>query len=305
MKKKLSMFLLAFTMILGIFPGMSSAQASEKDKNAEDIQEMRTYLETTVPELVSKLKGLDNKNASLEAVDKVISSHYQENPAPEAVKNPNISLSDVFPEKAQENANKDDEKVLNLNEFIQEKKGENNSNDGELISLNNSEASVDVYVGDTGEMFVLERKKVKKAEQPLIANAGANDGLIGTNALPWEYTDTERTTGIAYNAYGGKLFHVWAEGQFKYNGTSVQVQTGTGSYGRYALGSTITLERRVNGGSRFPAVGSETYAEVYTQTYFESVYGIRWAGLVLKSGTCEVYVGASKMGHMYGSATLK
>ncbi|WP_342615287.1 hypothetical protein [Peribacillus frigoritolerans] len=115
-------------------------------------------------------------------------------------------------------------------------------------------------------------------------------------------TKKERTTGIAYNAFGGKMFTLWAQGSFNYNGKSVSVATQDGDYNRHFWGSTLNITKPTLGKARKEVVGSQTYSEVYSRLYYEAVFGIKWAGVTMKSGTVETYVGGSKSGHLYGSA---
>jgi hypothetical protein len=245
--------------------------------------------------LTLKLEDLKNDNVSLNQVENVISNYYKEHSLPSASKNPNIDLEKVFPEKAMKFKGQKDKKLV-INDFIDAQKEDNE--EGKVISLTEKNGSIDVLLADTGEMLVVERKVDENTPQ-------TTSNFITPRAIPYEYTKKERTTGIAYNSVGSKLFYVWAEGQFQFNGTTVSPISRDGDYGRYTAGSTINLEERARGSARTVAVENYKYSEIYTDVYFESVIGVRWVGLVLKSGTVEAYVGASQYGNMYGSVTTK
>ena len=290
---------LAATIALMVLTAPFNAHAQDLDtkENQKDIEIMRGYIQSNVSNLTEEFEKLENDVVTLDQVENVISNYYKKHPLPDAGNNPNINLEKVFPEKSLKFKEKTEKKLV-INNLVDTQKKD--SEDGQVISLTEKNGNIDILLADTGEMLVVERKVVEKEPKTTFIT-----NKITRKALPDEYTRLERTTGIAYNASGNKLFYVWAEGQFKYNGTTVSPSYKDGDYGRYAAGSTINLEERARGKSRTVVVEDQKYSEVYTDVYFESVIGIRWVGLVLKSGTVEAYVGASKYGNMYGGTKTK
>lgn len=135
-----------------------------------------------------------------------------------------------------------------------------------------------------------------------IGHTNSTDQLQIMSEIPYEHTPLKSTTATAYNGAGGKLFTLEAEGQWQFNGSDVQATFGDGDFKRHFWGSTLNIDV-VNRGSERPLfIGGYKYSEIYTKAYVESVFGIRWAGIVYNSFNAEVYVGATQTGNIYGAA---
>ncbi len=269
----------------------------QANSNQKDINDIREYVEKNVPKLVKKLSKLQNKTTSLEEIQKVIDQYYKKNPSPDAMNDPSINLKDVFPEKAKE-AQPGDKFVIN--EFISNQKQVDQ--DGRLLEFNIQNGKVNVFVGDTGEIVILqqkteeENKELSKIQTSQITMAAASGPRI---------TSIESTTGIGYSAAGGKMYTLQAEGQFSYTGSDVNVYYGDGYWQRHLWGSTLSISDRGMGKSKKYNTGGYTYAEVYSRLYVEAQYGFRWAGITMNSNTVEAYVGSTVTGNLYGGLTTR
>ncbi|MBT2649149.1 hypothetical protein J7E52_20975 [Bacillus sp. ISL-34] len=292
MFKKVCMSMMTLVMVGGVSASFANAETPEPQN--DKIDEAREYILKSKEETINLLEDLQKVNPTLENVEKTIDKYYKKNPAPkEIIKDKDLSLEDVFPDQVEEI-----EGTLNLNEFMSEKEKEVTQNDEDsFIKFKHNKGEVGVYVGETGGVFILETKTIDENN-----NALSNSSKIGALASAQKVTKKERTTGIAYNAFGGKMFTLWAQGSFNYNGKSVSVATQDGDYNRHFWGSTLNITKPTLGKARKEVVGSQTYSEVYSRLYYEAVFGIKWAGVTMKSGTVETYVGGSKNGHLYGSA---
>lgn len=113
-------------------------------------------------------------------------------------------------------------------------------------------------------------------------------------------TAIERTTGIAYNAVGSKMFTLWSEGGFKYNGSNVVSQNIDGDFQRHFWGSTLNLIPETMPKTRAISIEGYKYVEIYSRLRYEAGIGIRWASITLKSGTIETIVGCGVNGSVYG-----
>lgn len=286
--KKLSSILLVTVLVLLTFNSAFAAENSDREHN---IKQIKTYIEESNRAIASALNDLsDNANLTLEDVQKVIEMYYKENPAPEAFNDTSLSIMDVYPEAAKQIKEVQNE-ALNLNDLIRDKKSEGE----QVITLEHSLGEINVYLADTGGIVILERRVVE------------TNNSDSSTLSSWRYTDKERTTGIAYNADGFAMFSVWAEGQFQYNGSDVGHANSDGDWNRYLAGSTLNIEERKLGETRFEYLQDGNtqykYAEVYSRLYYEAGFGIRWAQITLSSGTVEVYVGSTVSGNIYGGAT--
>ncbi|MCY8946219.1 hypothetical protein [Bacillus atrophaeus] len=279
--KRIFLFFLTVSLTLSIFGG--SATASATNKSQQDINDIKKYVENNVPLLQNSLSNLP-KNSSLDKIEKTISNHFKEHPAPQAFNNPNLSLFDVFPEKKAE-YEKFKGKTLNLNNFIESQ--EKQETLGEVISFNNSNSSVKVFLGELGDIQIVEQKTISKSN-------GSNDATIQLT------TKTERTTGIAYGTTGTKLFTLWAEGKFSYDGKKVSTVAKDGDYKRHLSGTALLITVRNLGKDRDASHGGYAYREVYSRIYVETIIGFKWAGVVLNSANVEAYVGSTAKGSIYG-----
>lgn len=294
MLKKICMSTMTLVLLSGVSSSFAHAEGSESKE--EKIEEARSYIEESKKDTINLLKDLEKENATLESVEKTLDKYYEENPAPkEVINDQNLSLEDVFPGEVE----RIEEETLNLNKFMSEKENDvaRENDNGEFIEFKNGENTVDVYVGETGGVFVLETKTIDEPSNKSLINATSEVGALATKT-----TSKRKTTGICYNALGAKMFTLWSLGSFKYTGKTVSVATKDGGWQRHFWGSTLNVSKPILGATRSESVGSEKYAEVYSRIYFESVFGLKWAGVTMKSGTVETYVGGSKTGGMYGSA---
>lgn len=278
--KKILLFCLTFSLVFSIFGG--AASAAPKQKSQQDITDIRNYVEKTVPLLKSNLENLP-KNSSLEKVEKTISNHYKNNPAPKAFSNPDISLYDVFPEMKSE-LEKFNGKAFNMNSFMAEQ--EKSKSYGDVLTFETQNSTVKVYLGDLGDIQILEQKT-------LTDSPDSHASVQGT-------TKTERTTGVAYGLGGPKLFTLWAEGRFKYDGKKVSATYKDGDYQRHPLGTALAISPRALGQDRDASHGGYAYREVYSRIYVESIVGFKWAGIVLNSALVEAFIGSTAKGSVYG-----
>lgn len=290
MFKKLCVSMMSLVLVSGL--SVSFANAESVTPSQENIQAAREYIETSKVDTLNILRDLQQQNPTLEQVEAALDKYFEENPAPEEVVNdPNLSLEDIYPEQTEE------VDTLNLNEFMSEKEQASvNGNTDNFVQMESPVGQVSIYVGDTGGIYILENKEVK---EPIIKDSiDAED----TGALGLKTTKKRKTTGVCYNSLGLKMFTLWAQGSFYYSGKTVSVATRDGDFQRHFWGSTLSTSVRALGKARNEVVGKEQYAEVYSRVYYESLIGLKWAGVVAKSGTVETYVGASKSGGMYGAA---
>ncbi|GIN25554.1 hypothetical protein NSQ93_22605 [Bacillus sp. FSL W8-0445] len=278
MKKTLFLLVVVTLSILGLSP--SGVSASETDRQ-KDIQEIRHYVENQMPILESELKQLPS-NSSLEEIEELISEHYKKHPAPKALENPELSVFDVFPDKVNK-YNKLEGKTLSLNNLMTDPKL---SSLGEIINFENDNSKVAVLLGETGDINIIEQKSSPSSQSKRNKIALA--------------TGKERTTGVGYGLGGAKLFTVWAEGNFSYNGKKVSVISKDGDYSKHFWGSTLTLTSKGMGKERDASIGKYKYKEVYSRLLVESIAGFKWGGVVLRTKTVEVYVGSTVNGNIYG-----
>ncbi|PRX38913.1 hypothetical protein CLV97_13314 [Planifilum fimeticola] len=277
----------------------SSANASpqtpeEKASKEKAIQIAKEYIQRSSSDLSNRLSKLRGKDVTFEEVNKVISDYYKQNPAPQMVANdPTISIEDVFPKKVEKYKSRNKGKPFVITDFL--KKQRQNEEDGELISLNRkNDGTIDVFVSDIGgvigcEFGTVDNELSKKAKTK-------SSGNVGIAA----YTPTKRTTCVAYTALGDRAFTLWAEGRFYYDGKTSWITHADGDYQRHLFGSTMVLEPRALGKMRTVYIEGHRYSEVYSRLYYEAVFGIRWAGIVLASDTVETSVGVTVTGNTYG-----
>ncbi|CAN2247494.1 hypothetical protein [Bacillus vallismortis] len=278
--KKILLFCLTFSLVFSIFGG--SVSAAPKQKSQQDIIDIRNYVQKTVPLLKSSLESLP-ENTSLDKVEKTISNHYKNNPAPKAFSNPDISLYDVFPEMKSE-LEKFNGKAFNMNSFMAEQ--EKNKSYGNVLTFETNNSTVKVYLGDMGDIQILEQKTLS--------------GSPKSDANVQGMTKTERSTGIAIGLGGQKLFTLWAEGRFNYDGKKVTASYKDGDYKRHMFGTALAISPRVLGQDRDASHGGYAYREVYSRIYVESIIGFKWAGIVLNSALVEAYIGSTAQGSIYG-----
>lgn len=236
--------------------------------------------------LQEKLSSLDS-DSTLAEVEEVIQNHYIKNPAPEAINNPNINITDVFPHLKQQ---KKYDKNLNLNQLVNEAKL---AVDEKLFTFRTDNSMVQVVLAETGDIVILESES-----KPAVVESENNNRGIKLDAN----TRIQRNTGIAYNASGGKMFTIWAEGQFKYDGKKVSAIHNDGNWQRHFWGSTLYTDSRGMGKIRSYSLEEYNYCEVYSRLYYESTWGIRWAGIALSSDIVEIFVGSTANGSIYGGA---
>lgn len=285
--------LVPLLLLFGLFNSASLSFAEEVDKE-DNVVKAKNYIENNVTELNDILSSLEKRQADLDLqeIQAVIDNYYSKNPVPkELVDDKSLTIDDVFPVEKNEKSVQQEEAVLDFEELITEAKEDLAEGDS-IYEFSNENGVVTVYVSKTGEVMLLDRSAV-----PTL-NLEKNNQVMAVAA--WKTTRTERTTGIAYNAFGFKMFTIWAEGNFQYNGTSARHADADGNVQRHVWGSTLVMENRAVGAKRTVTVGSYKYPEVYTRVYFEASLGIRWAGVTMTSATVEAYVGGSQTGSVYG-----
>lgn len=292
MKKKMFFafslaFFLSFVLVSTTFAQTSGDFNNSKEKIA---QESKEYIQANVENLNNILSAEQKNNHSLSEVESIIDEYYEKNKLPnEVTKEINqkgITIDDIFP---QTTTMEDEPIKLDFNQLISESK---NNGDGDVYEFFDENSKTSVYVAETGEVMIFEQSTI--AEAP--------DQSDATTLASFKTTKTQKATGIAYNALGAKLFTLWASGNFRYNGTTVNHGSSDGDYTRHIFGSFMELKPRYLGHKRTEYEGSHLYREVASRLYFESQLGIRWLGLTLKSGTVEAYVGGTKSGNTYGAA---
>ncbi|WP_050613360.1 hypothetical protein [Bacillus testis] len=288
--KKSSTIVSTLIVGLSIFSPFANAESlTDQVKKSSDIKVIKSYLENNVANLTNEFLTLKD-TSKLDDVEKIIDTYYEEHPAPKQMDDPSISLEDVFPKLMAENEKAFKENKSVLNNFIEDQK--ENSDLGQVFTYQDGDKSkVDVYLGNTGEISIVEVRTVKEAPK--------QDTKIEPLYTQKE-TRVERTTGISYNALGYQMFTLWAEGGFKYNGTNVVSQNIDADWKRHFSGSTLNLMPEVMPKTRAVSIEGHKYVEVYARMRYEAGFGIRWATAVLNSGTVESYVGCSVDGSIYG-----
>lgn len=275
-------------MLFGLFSIASLSSAAEIEE--ENIVKAKNFIGNNVEQLNNILSKMEKvqKDFSLEEIQDVVDDYYLNNPVPqELLENQSLTTEEkdeMFTEKKED--------VLNLNELISEAKEDLVEGDS-VYELTNENGVISIYVAKTGEVMLLEQKTM-----PTLPNLTIDEDF--QVAASWRTTRTERTTGVAYNALGYKMFTLWAEGNFLYNGSSADHANADGNVQRHAWGSTLELDNRAIGAKRTTRIESYLYPEVYTRVYFESNLPVNWGNITMSSATVEVYVGGSQTGSLYG-----
>lgn len=283
--------LASLLLLFGLFNSVSSSFAKETTKE-DNVEKARNYIENNVIELNEILTSMKEKQEDydLQEIQAVIDNYYAKNAAPKEVLNDkNLSIDDVFPLENEKHEAGQEKAVLNFEELLSHAK--ENKNEGDSIyEFSNKDGIVTVYVSKTGEVMILD-----DSVRPTPDLNKNNNQLAAMKT-----TKTKRTTGIAYNGLGLKMFTIWAEGNFQYDGKTAKHANADGNVQRHFWGSTLVLNNRAIGAKRTVTIGGYKYPEVYTRVYFEAQFGLRWAGITMKSGTVEAYVGSSHIGSLYG-----
>ncbi|MEY9975714.1 hypothetical protein [Lysinibacillus sp. RC79] len=279
------LFLLTLIVSFALYSEGTSAASIDKE---DEIETIRNYIENSVDELNYKFNELKSHQiVTLEEIQNLIDLHYKENPAPEEMLQSNsLDIQDVFPELTKENNKAHEESKGNLGVFINSQKETNEL--GTVFTYKNDNSDyIDVYLGKTGDISILEFKTVGQSQiiQPLYAQ---------------QYTPIKRTTGIAYSALGAKLFNLWAEASFKYNGSTVASENIDGSYSRYLAGGTLNLIPEAMPKTRTVSLEGYKYAEVYSRLRYQDGIGIQWAQFTIKEAVLESMVGCTVDGSVYG-----
>lgn len=280
--KKILFFLLSVSLVISIYGG--TASAAEPKNSQQDKEQIKNYIEYAVPLLENSLEFLP-KDSSLEEIENTISNHFKMHPTPSAFNNPELSIVNVFPEKKAE-FEKYKGKTLNMNDFITDQ--DKTDSLGKVFTFKNHNSTVKVFLGDMGDLQILEQKTI----------SASNDSDDQASAKL--STKTERTTGVAYGTNGAKLFTLWAEGRFNYDGKKVSVAQKDGDYNKHFAGSGLDIAVRKLGAERDASYGGYAYREVYSRIYVESVIGFKWLGVIINSKTVETYIGAGANGSVYG-----
>lgn len=250
------------------------------------------HIDNNVSNINLSLSKLD-KSSSLDEIESIINNYYANNKLSEYIfENKDLSINNTYLSgKSMDKNNSiiNNKEVLNLEEMVSYAK-ENSSEEVTIYEFSNENSNTEVYVSKTGSIIILERSSIPELK---------NSSELSTLST-MKYTGTERTTGILYNNFGGKLATLWAEGSFKYDGETVDVLNKKGNAQKHPLGSLLTLSRITEGDDRPAYVGFNRYVEVYTSAYFESNVAFTFGNITLKSGTIEVYVGAAPSGSIYG-----
>ncbi|WP_413363110.1 hypothetical protein [Lysinibacillus sp. 3P01SB] len=282
------LFLLTLILSFAFYSeSISAATINQED----EIKNIKNYIENSVAELHYKFNELkSHQNVTLEEIQNLIDSHYEANPAPEVMlKSNSLDIQDIYPELTEENNKAYEESKGNLGVFINSQKETNELGTVFTFKHDNSDSDyIDVYLGKTGDISLVEFKTVGQSQaiQPLYTQ---------------QTTPVKRTTGIAYNAVGLKMFDLWAEASFKYNGSSVASQNLDGNYKRYAAGGTLNLiPDTVMPRTRTVVLEGYRYAEVYSRLRSQSGIGIQWAQWTIKDALLEAMVGCTVDGSVYG-----
>lgn len=293
--KKVS-FLLSLLLVV-VFSSLSVSSAEENDFKTKElkVEKVREYIENNVKELNEIFGSMEDQELNLEDVEEVIEGYYNINSAPvEIIKDENLSIDDIYPDEI-DNGNKriKESQTLNFEELITSV--ENNPTEKDSVyEFNNETGQVTVYIANTGEIMILDKTVVPTEEISQLDKV--------TPYATWKTTKTERNTASTFNAIGTKMFTMWAEGNFQYDGKSAKHANYDGDIQRFTSGSNLVLEKKAEGKTRTNVVDTYKYPEVYTRAYFESSFGIKWLGITMKSATVETYVGASHIGSLYGGA---
>ncbi|MEX3745003.1 MULTISPECIES: hypothetical protein [Lysinibacillus] len=289
--KKL-LFLLTLIVSFTLYSESTSAASIDQE---EEIKTIRDYIENSVDELNYKFEELKSHQiVNLEEIQNLIDSHYNENPAPEVMlKSNSLDIQDVFPELTKENNKAHEESKGNLGVFINTQKETNEL--GTVFTYKNDNSDyIDVYLGKTGDISILEFKTVGQSPETV----GQSPEIQPLYAQ--KYTTVQRTTGISYNGLGAQLFTLWAEASFKYNGTTVASENIDGNYKRHMAGATLNLIPEAMPKTRTVSLEGYKYAEVYSRLRYQGGIGIKWAQLTITDATLEAMIGCTVDGSVYG-----
>jgi len=280
------LFLLTLIVSFTLYSENTSAASIDQE---DEIKTIKNYIEDSVDKLNFKFNELkSHQNVTLEEIQNLIDSHYKENPAPEVMLMSSLDIQDVFPELTKENNKAHEETKGNLGVFINSQKETNELGTVFTFKHDNSDSDyIDVYLGKTGDISILEFKTVGQSQtiQPFYTQ---------------QYTPIKRTKGIAYNALGYELFDLWAEASFKYNGSTVASENIDGSYKRYAAGGTLNLIPEAMPKTRTVGLDGYKYAEVYSRLRYQAGIGIQWGQYTIKEALLESMVGCTVDGSVYG-----
>ncbi|NUJ17405.1 hypothetical protein FKN04_12550 [Bacillus glycinifermentans] len=276
--KKIFCFLLILSLsAFGFYPSVSSAS----EKSQQEVKEAKQYVQKHVPILKNEFKKL-SRSSSLEDIESLIEKHFKEYPAPQSLKSNKISVFDAFPEK-QHKYEKFSGKSLNLNNLLNDIK---TSSTGDVFTFESKDNTVKVLLGEFGDINILEQKSISN---PSVSKAKTTKA-----------TGIQRQTGIGYGTYGTKLYTLWCEGNFSYNGKTVKVISKDGDYHKHPSGSILTLDPRGLGKERDASIGKYKYKEVFSRLRVEGVLGFKWGEWIYKARTVETYIGSTVDGNIYG-----
>ncbi|MDU5143351.1 MAG: hypothetical protein E6230_14320 [Paenibacillus dendritiformis] len=291
-KKTLSLFLV--TLMLGLtFNSSSILSAAERETKEETVQIVKSYIKNNVSQLNAMMSSVQYQKLKLKDIESIIDNYFSHNPAPQKLIDVNnLTIDDIFPANDTiDTTGTAPRNVLHFEELASYVANNSSGNGDSIYKFPNENGAVTVYIADTGEVMIWDLSSVPAKD---------SDFSNQTLAAAWKTTRTERSTGIAYNALGGKMFTIWAEGNFQYDGKTAKHNNSDGNSERHFWGSTLVLEKKAEGKERTVRVENYSYPEVYTRVYFESQFGIRWAGITMNSGTVEAYVGGTFAGNVYG-----
>lgn len=294
-KKTLSLFFV--TLMLGLtFNSSSILSAAEinqigRDTKENTVQIVRSYIKNNVSQLNNMMSSVQYQKLQLKDIETIIDNYFFNNPAPqELIDVNNLTIDDIFPVNDIIDG-PPRTKALHFDELTSYVANNLPGNGDSIYKFPNDNGVVTVYIASTGEVMIWDQSSFPAKD---------SDFSNQTLAATWKTTKTERSTGIAYNGVGGKMFTIWAEGNFQYDGKTAKHNNSDGNFERHFWGSTLDLEKKAEGKERTVRVENYSYPEVYTRVYFESQFGIRWAGITMNSGTVEAYVGGTFAGNVYG-----
>ncbi|TYS31746.1 hypothetical protein [Bacillus pumilus] len=280
MKKVLSV-ILGVAMLFSATGFMKPAAA--ESEVADEKSQIRNYVETNVALLKKTLDNLP-QNTNSDQVNNAIEKHFATYPTPQKYTNTSLDAFEVFPELKQKyekfNVRETDTKSpfsepVNTDPFEK------------IYTFKNDDGVTKVMLGKLGDIQVHQNtSKVTSAD-------------ASTQAV----TKTEKSVTIAYAVVGGgKIFTLWAEGRFDYNKKkkTVKVVHKDGDVNRHFSGTVFSITPRALGEARDASHGGYVYKEVFSRVYVEGILGFKWAGVVVNSGTFEVFVGSGSNGAVYG-----
>lgn len=240
------------------------------------------------------LKTLDTATDKEEIVN-IFDKYLEDHPIPQ--ESEKYSVEELYPELNLKDVS-DDNVTINIQEYLNEKQKTEPQNTFEFEK--NGKKTL-VYIDNTGQYIISSIYTPQSNNSSSLINPFAKAATTKTKS-------TSNDMLIA-NSYGATMVRLWETATFSYDGSKVSATLKDGGIEKKSAGSSSTIvskgEGKVRNYSLTDAGKVYKYCEVYTGAYIESSVPFKFGGIVLYSGTFEVYSGSNVTGSIYGGAVKK